>query len=185
MAHEDSLTHAIDWDVDRATFEANINSLISLATDNKKILPLPIAIVKGEPFLEMVIAITMQVDCNGCNAHCCRTNPDGSNISMAWSDYDQLRLKHTEEELHNKGIYIRGATCVFPSPCPFLMVNTCRIYDDRPFICIMYPISNPARDGTGAPMLAVESSCPEARRIARKLYMDMWLLRKRVGARGK
>ncbi len=185
MAHEDALTHTIDWDAKEDAFGANIDSLISITTDNKKIIPLPIAVVKGEQFLEVVTAITMQVDCDGCDAQCCRTNPDGSNISMARTDYRQLRKVFDQKELYDMGIRNRGDECLFPSPCPFLHGQRCSIYSMRPLICVMYPVSQPATDGSGNPMLAVESSCPEARRIAKKMYITMWLLRKLVKARGR
>lgn len=171
------MKYVIDWTLDRSSFRRLIDGLIETAVKEGKVIPLPLEIRPGSTFINLAVTILSQVDCSGCDARCCRANQDGTPISITLASYRVLERKLGKSRLRNSGVKVAGQQCYFPIPCPFLYENRCTIYPHRPFVCIFYPLSDPGEDSSGGPLLSLESRCPEARRIARQVYMCAWELR--------
>lgn len=175
-----STEYVIDWTLDRSSFQESISNLIKISVREHKVIPLPIKVQPGENFTSLVVSIVSQVKCDSCDARCCKVNPDGSPISTTFQEYNILKRHLGEDRLINSGIRIKGQECIFPIPCPFLHKNKCVIYPFRLFNCILFPVTNPSMDGDGNPLLSLESICPEARRIARQIYMFCWRFYKKL-----
>lgn len=64
-----------------------------------------------------------------------------------------------------------------PLPCPLLKEDRCTIYGDRPLVCVFYPLEFGEADGE--PVMAMQSKCPESRRIAEGVCMAAYDIKKR------
>ncbi|MBA7546420.1 hypothetical protein ES705_38810 [subsurface metagenome] len=170
---QDSMRFEIDWTLDQVQFRASIRKMIKQARASGKVLTLPLFPLTGDGALELITIITSQVRCGGCDALCCKSNPHGSDLSLLPSEYRRLKEKYGDAHLQ-----ATGEEYWIKMPCGFLQGGQCTIYPDRPLACFLYPF-NPGGEGEGGRMaIALESRCPEARRITRDFYMTSWRLRK-------
>jgi Fe-S-cluster containining protein len=160
---EEKMKYLIRWDVDQDEFRREIRQMIHQARTQHKVIPLPFS-QTGQPALDLLTVILGEVNCDYCDAPCCKVNPNGEPIDLLPAEVPRLSqhgLKGTKITM----------------PCEFLKSGRCSVYPDRPLVCLLYPFQPGANDGEGRPLFAVASSCPEGRRIARDCYMMAWKLR--------
>jgi Fe-S-cluster containining protein len=165
----------IVWELPRREFLVDIREKIERATEEKLVLPLPVTILPGGLFESVMSLLLPQVNCSGCNAPCCRRNISGLPFAIHLEECEALSKKYGADKFTIVGGYAH-----LPMPCPFLESNQCSIYEDRPLVCIMYPFQPGASAPSGVDLLALESSCPEARRITMKVYMAYWEILQKV-----
>jgi Fe-S-cluster containining protein len=165
----------INWGLPEVEFRHQIEALIRNARKSKMVIPLPCHIT--DPGLELMALVLSQVNCDGCDAPCCRS-PEYAEfgIPLLSTEYQALVDRIGVDELAKMAIKLVGNIRYIPTPCPFLRKNLCSIYDNRPFICVQYPINQSAVDDEGLQMVSLDSYCPEARRIAKRIYMTYWKL---------
>lgn len=122
----------------------------------------------GLPALPQVIDLFFKVfHCQRCG-HCCQFR---TSSGIALSPEDVMRLashlslsKKKFKELHT---FTAEGYRFLPGPCRFYdKKNGCSVHVARPTACRLYPVNMPVRSPTGAYMLAVDSPCPEGRRVA-------------------
>lgn len=181
------MTYVIDWELSQDAFRDQVRELIRRARKHGKVLALPIEIRNGQTAIDMLTLLMAQVDCENCDAPCCKSNPEGMLTQMLPPEYERLSAKYGKEHFIVKedGAYL-------PMPCPFLrkgpnpqLKQLCKIYQDRPLVCVLYPFQPGANDGAGNHILAVASSCPEGRRIARAVFMTAWRIRQQFRLLGE
>lgn len=177
--------YAIDWGLNRRDFKRLINGLIEKAVKEKRVIPIPIYLSKGNSPIDEVVGILSQVDCQDCDAICCRSNPNNQPSCMRETEYQDIIKKYGNAMINKKGLkpvfLPNGLNYLIPMPCPFFNNNKrCSIYPDRPFVCVLYPIQLGAGEVGGNDMLALASECPEGRRIARSIYLCRWQFRKQL-----
>jgi Fe-S-cluster containining protein len=169
---------AIDWELLEAEFRNQIEALIRSARKSEIVIPLPCHIT-GDG-LELAALVLSQVNCDGCDAPCCRSPKFAEfGIPLLGTEYQALVERMGKEKLIKMGVKLSGKTGYMPTPCPFLRKNACSIYDIRPFSCVFYPIDRSAVDEEGFGIVALDSQCPEARRIAKRVYMTYRKLRQK------
>lgn len=169
----DSLRFQIDWTLDQVRFRSQVRRMVKLCRDGGKVITLPLFPECGDWAIELLSVILSQVNCDGCDAPCCKFNPQGGNLSLLPSEYQRLKNKYGETHLLNQEdqYYIK-------MPCGFLRDNRCTIYPDRPLVCVMYPFNPGGTEGLHHRMaLSLESRCPEAQRLAKAIYMTSWKIR--------
>jgi Fe-S-cluster containining protein len=176
----------VDWSLPQAEFRDLIRGYIQQCEKSGKVLVLPMAICPGQPFLDLLTIMLSEVNCTGCAAPCCRRNPDDSPITLPEPEYARLAAQYGAQHFRHQ-----GAVPLMDMPCPFLRTaaappfqDLCRIYPDRPLACVLFPFQTGANDDAGHPMIALASSCPEARRITRQVYMTGWRIRRQYHALG-
>jgi Fe-S-cluster containining protein len=169
---------SINWDLPEVEFRHLVEGLILDARKNSTVIPLPCRINNNG--LELQTLLLSQVNCDGCDARCCRS-PDFAEFGVPFMDteYQALVKRIGADKLNNMAIKSVGRTRYIPTPCPFLHKKQCSIYDIRPFICVIYPLDYSAIDDEGSKMMSLDSFCPEARRIAKRIYMTHWKLLKK------
>jgi len=170
---EDRLRFEIDWTLGQAQFQAQIKRMIKLAREGGKVLTLPLFPESGNGAIELLTVILSQVKCDDCDALCCKSNPQGSNLGLLPSEYQLLKEKYGATNLLNQdgAFYIK-------MPCGFLQNNRCTIYPDRPLVCVIYPFNPGGLGGEHHRMaIALEARCPEAQRLAKAIYMMSWRIR--------
>jgi len=150
------------------------------------VLALPIKIRPGQTMGDLVTLLLAQVDCRNCDAPCCRANPWGAGTGLPPLEYQRLSEKYGKERF-----IMKDGMAYLPMPCPFLREaprqkeNLCTIYPDRPLACVLYPFQPGAADDAGEAVLALSSSCPSARHLARDIYMTAWRLRRQFKLLGE
>jgi len=154
--------------------------MIHRAEKNGKVLALPMEIVPGMTMINLMTLLIAQVNCDGCDARCCKHNPNGAPLEMLPPEYQRLAEKYGHQHFT-----VKGEWAYLPMPCPFLKVNRCTIYRDRPLVCVLYPFQPGALDGDGHNLLALASKCPEAKRIAGQVYMTEWRIRRQFELLGE
>lgn len=168
----DQLVSMINWELGQSAFRHEIRELIRRCQKQGKVIPLPFVMFKGQPSIDLVTLLLSQVNCDDCEAPCCKANPEGKLTQLLPPEYERLSSKYDR-----KHFVIKDDSHFLPMPCPFLKNDRCRIYPDRPIVCVIYPFQPGATNGAGEEVLAVASSCPEGRRIARAAYMASWRIR--------
>ena len=174
------LTYVLDWELSQRDFRRQVKDLIHRAEKDGKVLALPMRVYPGQMMIDQITLLLSQVNCEGCDAPCCRRNPNEEPIQLFPPDYLRLSKKYGEQHFIRK-----GDRAELPMPCPFLKSNRCAVYPDRPLVCVIYPFQPGAVDGSGNMMLALASGCPEGRRIARAIYMTAWRIRQQFRALGE
>jgi Fe-S-cluster containining protein len=166
---------AINWDLPEAEFRRQIETLIRNARKSKIVIPLPCHI--GDFGLELMALVLSQVNCDGCDAPCCHS-PEYAEfgIPLLGTEYQALVERIGMDEVTKIGIKLVDNTGYIPTPCPFLRKKLCSIYDIRPIACVNYPVDRSAVDSEGSKIVSLDSLCPEARRIAKRIYMTYWTL---------
>lgn len=185
---DERMTTVINWELEKAEFQEQINELIQTSSRLSKVIPLPMVIKPGQTFIDLVTMLLAQVQCGNCDARCCQRNPDGSLIvAILPPEYDRLSKKYGEGNF-TQGKNGKGLTM----PCAFLKGPisakngcACSVYDDRPLVCVIYPFQPGAHDGSEEALMAVASDCPEGRRIANAIYNVQWRIRKQFHALGE
>ncbi len=169
---EERFKYVMNWEVDQKTFKREVRELIGTARKGGKVIPLPMAVYPGQAAVDLLTTLLAHVNCEGCDAPCCKQNPSGEGLTLLPLEYERLRAQYSEQWFK-----LRGKWAFLDMPCPFLKKNRCTIYLDRPLACVIYPYQPGATDGEGNMLVALASSCPEARRIARAVYMMSWRIR--------
>jgi len=121
--------------------------------------------------------ITSQIDCSGCSAVCCKENTKDRMLYIPPSEAERLSMKYGSGVLGSYE-WVR----YIPMPCPFLKHEKCSIYEDRPSSCVLYPFQPGATNSTGDHILALDSRCPEARRISTRVYVGLWEIQSKVSS---
>lgn len=168
----DEMTYVIDWNLNQVDFRRRVREIIRQAETRGKVLALPVEMNPGQVSLDLMILLLSQVNCEKCDAECCKQNPYGGPIDILPVEYKRLAEKYGPQHF-----LLQEDKYVLPMPCPFLKQGRCSIYPDRPMICVIFPFQSGAVNGEGKLVMAVASSCPEGRRIARNIYMTAWRLR--------
>jgi Fe-S-cluster containining protein len=165
----------IDWELPEVEFRHQIENLIRNARNSEIVMPLPCHI--NGPALELMALVLSQVNCNGCDAPCCRSPKFAEfGIPLLGTEYQALVERIGADKLTKMDIKLAGNTGYIPTPCPFLHKNLCSIYDIRPFACVNYPLDQSAVDNEGLTIVSINPDCPEARRITKRIYMTYWKL---------
>ena len=173
------LVAEIAWDIDQNQFKEQVRQMIAMARKGNNVLTLPIS-----PSLESILLILSQVNCDGCDAICCRVSPPEGMVAMTPSEYKLLREKYGDEGMVST--LLGGAIRM---PCRFLKNKYCSIYSERPLSCILFPIQPGGAYGASfysqkIEALSVSSYWPEGRRIARAGYMTIWQIKQKIKAIG-
>jgi len=142
-----------DYSLDREAYEDQVDRLVSSAQSRKGTIPLPLTFDSMRAGLAIVCALLSQVNCDKCEAKCCKSLP--GNVYLLPSEQEYLSMKSLTQ------------------PCLFLDGNRCLIFHNRhrPLTCIRYPYQPGATSKDGIPAIALASECPEACRIAKDVYM--------------
>lgn len=175
----DRLIYTLDWTLSQSAFRDLVRDLIHQAEKKHKVLALPMQIQPGKTFIDYLTLLLAQLDCQGCDAPCCRENPDGKLTHLIAPEYERLAKKYGKELF-----IVKDGKAFLPTPCPFLRKNRpprhgdlCSIYPDRPLVCVLYPFQPGGTDVKGEDVLSLASSCPSARRLAKDIYMAAWQIR--------
>jgi len=177
---QESMKYLIDWQLNREAFRHQVRDMIHKAQKNGKVIALPMETSSGMTFLNLMTLILAQVNCDGCDALCCKNYPQNEPIGLLPPEHKCLAEKYG-----NHHFIIKGEEAFLPLPCPFLKNNRCTIYRERPLVCVLYPFQPGATDGDGRRLLALGSSCPEARRITKQVYMMSWRIRQQFSLLGE
>ncbi len=171
---DDKLVSEINWELDELHFHQQIKDYIARSHALGKVLVLPIRVGETDPkhFLEKMALLQSMLHCQGCGAVCCRSNPDGEPFELLPTD--GKRLEAYDAAHGNHLIRKQDGMRELPMPCPYLAYDHCAVYPIRPFICMLYPFQPGGENSNGEPLVAVESRCPEARRIAELVYMNYY-----------
>jgi len=165
----------IAWDIDQKQFKEQVRQMIAMARKGNNVLTLPIS-----SSLESMLLILSQVNCDGCDAICCRVSPPDEMVAMTPSEYKMLRERYGDE-----GMVSTRLGGAIKMPCRFLKNKHCSIYPERPLSCVVFPIQpggayGASFDSQPLEALAVSSYCPEGRRIAKAVYMTMWQIKQKI-----
>jgi len=174
----ESLKFEIDWTLGQVPFRVQIRKMIKLARDKGKVLTLPLFPDNGNAAIGFITLILSQVNCDRCDSPCCKSNPQGDDLCLVPSEYDNLKAEYGDKYLraNGEGYFIK-------MPCGFLgSGNLCTIYPDRPLACVFYPFQPGGSEGDGREAIALASSCSEARRVTKTIYMTSWRIRQAYSA---
>ena len=174
----------INWNAPLSDFISQVDDMIGECIKNGRVIPLPIHQLSGHGMVEQIAMFNASVNCEGCNAICCRQDKQNPTVSLIDKEYWLLEHIFGKEKLDSLGIKagqsldtenFSTGSWDMPLPCPFYKPNghKCSIYEHRPSTCIMYPVQFGAKINNAVAM-AVCSSCPEARRLARKIYVSYY-----------
>lgn len=154
-------TYAVDWSLDEAHFKDSMEKFITHCAETGLVMPLPLS--QGPDTLSAIIS---QINCDKCNSKCCRSAEcNDKTIECLPAETALLSSKYGGEHFTDNHLQM---------PCPFILGNNqCRIYKDRPLVCVLYPIQ-PNGGIDGVETISLSSFCPEAKRIAFSFYMAMW-----------
>lgn len=175
MIQGDILRTVLDWQAPEEEFKKQVNQMISDGRKFLKVITLPVT-PQSDPIPQLAMLLSM-VNCEGCQIECCKQSPTLKYQSVHLTRADCERLNRLELGNHIIG---DGINSHLPLPCPFLKKHRCTIYNDRPLTCIMYPFQ-PGGKVRETPALAVSPTCPEARRIAKRIFNMTYLLKNRKG----
>jgi Fe-S-cluster containining protein len=166
---------ALNYELPEVEFRHQIEALIRNARKSKMVIPIPCHISGFG--LELMALVLSQINCDGCDAPCCRS-PEFAEfgIPLLGTEYQALVERIGMDKLTQIDIKLVGEARYLPTPCPFLRKNLCLIYDIRPVVCIQYPFQPSAVDEEGSALVGLDPYCPEARRIAKRIYMTYWKL---------
>ena len=165
----------INWELEKDVFQAAIRDMIKQCTEEHKVISLPIEMIPGNSFFAQIALICSQLNCGECSK-CCEIG-EGKPIDITPLEYAYLGAKYGP-----RNFVTNGTDYAIPYPCPFLKSHKCSIYPDRPLVCALFPFQpgGSAGEHRELKVLAVYSHCPESRRIARTVYMNMWRLRRQL-----
>lgn len=171
----------LNFDLPRPQFKRHINRSIQVAKERKDVIPMPL-----ECSQSVMIALLAQVNCEGCPAYCCKPCSGGKSelrrldvLSLGYDEYARLaqHWERREQEVTRRDGFVE-----VPLPCPLLMDNRCIIYETRPLVCNLYPLDFCSTNGR--PTIGLQSHCPEARKIAERVFMVLYDIRKSLSQLG-
>lgn len=177
-----ALRTIIDWDAPEEEFDHQLREMFRTCELNHKVFALPVRIEQGEAFAAQVGLLMAAVNCKDCSGLCCRqdlsVNKEGIGLIGAEVEAFQKRGNGRLIKQGQEGAYV-------DYPCPFYSEAAkgkhCTIYRDRPLACILFPFQPGGFVGNERqPALALPSSCPEGRRIAKLVYMHTYRTRKKL-----
>jgi len=173
------LESSIDWELPEKEFIDQIRDMILKSVREEAAITLPILLHGAGDLVETLSLINSQIDCNGCDARCCKYNPGNHPTAITLKEYEMIKRKFGHHDFN-----VEGGFAHIPMPCPFLEDSRCTIYSDRPFMCYMFPFQpGGSVEGIGTkevPAVSLSAACPEARRIAERVYMQFREARSRV-----
>lgn len=130
----DKLTYLMDWTLSQLAFHDLVRELIHQAEKKHKVLALPMLIKPDQTFIDYLTLLLAQVDCQGCDAPCCRENPEGELTRITAPEYQRLAEKYGKEHFT-----VKNSKAFLRMPCPFLRKNRpphrgdlCSIYPEPP-----------------------------------------------------
>jgi len=176
---EETLRYDIHWELSYTEFDTFIEGMINECRQRGKTVSLPIEIDSGWKFIGNLTALLAQVNCDGCDALCCRGKRSSNGVTILTPEYELLAEKYGR--IQGEKAYLDWTINL---PCPYLVNNRCSIYPDRPLVCIIYPFQPGGMDANGHQVMALDPGCPEGRRIAKATYMYAWLVRNRLASLG-
>ena len=174
MAKEE-LAWDINWELPREEFQAHVRSMIDLVVERQLVIALPIPMVPGILSAALMSLVCSQIDCGGCNAICCKENT--KRLYIPPSEAERLSNKYGKDALE-----VFCGVSYIPMPCAFLKHGKCSIYEDRPSSCVLYPFQPGATNSNGDVILALDSRCPEARRVSMRVYTGLWEIQTKVSS---
>lgn len=169
QVNKDRMLFTLDWQVPQEEFRNQIRAMINAARENNKVLVLPV-----EDKQDSLMWLLSSIDCEECDAPCCRRSPPEEYVGLTPSEFMLLREKYGD-----KGMRPHKYGGAIEMPCRFLKHNRCEVYADRPLVCITYPMQ-PGGMIDGRSCMALASSCPQARKITKALYMAYWRFKQKV-----
>jgi Fe-S-cluster containining protein len=169
------LKTVIDWELEKKEFQESIRDMIKECMDKGKVLALPIELLPGTSFITQMALLLGQIDCTNCANKCCLSG-ENNIIDIMPKEYPILAEKFGARHFSTDGKGNHG----IQFPCSFLQDHKCSIYGDRPLVCVLFPFQPGGYGGDDGQIntIAVASSCPEARRITRQVYMMSWRIRR-------
>ena len=174
----DNLLAVVDWDVSQEELKEQVRKIIATARRENKVLTLPIGLS-----LDAMLALLSQVRCDSCEAVCCKISPPEEVISLTPGEYRALSGKYGQKGMRQT---VFGGELELP--CRFLKNNRCAIYPERPLVCMTFPFQPGGAIGGNVnealDAIALASYCPEARRIAKAVYMTLWGVKQKIWSIG-
>lgn len=174
MNQEHHMKFVVDWTANRQQFEANIDNIIQTCVEKK--LGIPVNVRWSDT--GAISAVLSNINCDSCNALCCKSNPNGMPTAISFTEYNRIKDMLGEQKVHQLGIALYMSappitTALLPMPCPFLdNKNKCTIYDMRFAPCFFYPVLIPKpRSGVGDE-ISLASECPKARTLVKRMYLS-------------
>jgi hypothetical protein len=129
----------IDLNLPLEEFRKQIQHVADDARKKEILLALPCG--ANSSFIERTALILGQINCDNCNARCCRSVKFAEfGIPFSSSEYKSLEQRVGVEKLPSLNFKLIGKSRYMPTPCAFLHKNRCSIYDIRPLACVLYPI---------------------------------------------
>ena len=155
MTQNDEMKFQINWEVTREQFYQQIADMIEQFRKNGKVIPLPLPddIAAGTVLLAAL-------NCDHC--HLCCTSIIDANLMQ--TEIRDLQVKYGKDGFTKDGLTF---------PCRFISPTGCSIYEERPMVCMTFPLQGSASSNLGK-VLAVDSACPQAREIALRIYIFAW-----------
>ena len=178
----------VKWNVPLPDFVQQINRLIADAEAKDAVIPLPIRQATKAAYIEQMVLFNSRLNCEACHAKCCVNALSHPTVTLSAKEYELLCGLIGREKMNSFGIKKGEPVDVgplhlesydMPLPCPFLKAHRCSIYNHRPSICVIYPAGGRSFIN-GMPTMAVSSSCPEARRLVRSIYITAYHFSKAV-----
>ena len=161
----------IDFSKSKSEFITDLDKLLLQAVKLRAVIPLPVHEARGVDASGIMSLILSSIDCSSCNAKCCHEN-HGTPIPVMEFEKNLILSKY--------GISlpdIGGHWWGIRTPCPLLSGDKCICYSERPMVCRFYPLQpGMANDGYGV-MYSLDSICPQAPILARKIYIITYELR--------
>ncbi|GAI58349.1 unnamed protein product, partial [marine sediment metagenome] len=128
---QDYLQYVIDWTLEQEAFKQQVRDLIHRARKGGNVLALPFQAYPGQSFFDLLVSLLSQVNCEGCDAPCCKSQPEDIPLGLLPPEFNKLASKYGENNFIPD-----GDSGILPMPCPFLKHNRCTIYPDRPLVCV-------------------------------------------------
>lgn len=169
---KDTIACVINWNLPIREFKKSIGEMVRAYQDGGKVIPLPIELKSGPEGMSILTALLAKIDCGNCS-ECCKSKehlPDGE-IFVDPLEFDDLQKKYPE---------LMARVPSVQSPCPLLLSKgRCGVYNDRPFTCWLYPFQFGGflSDGFDTKLASLSAACPEARKLAKSLYLNRYQLR--------
>ncbi len=177
----------IDFDLPRFAFRRYLDETVERCVADDCVLPLPFHLKDTSQTLTLTGVISAAMDCRGCTAPCCRSNPHNEPLEITGSDIERLVGAYSLEHLVSKGLTMDGDMGHFPMPCPFLiqddelMGRLCSVYECRPLLCQMFPMEMPAL-WNGIPVFSLSSRCKSARKLYVATMMNVYDLQNNISS---
>ncbi len=162
-----------DPDLEWSLLEASLKEVISRCIKEKRCIPLPLE-VGPEP----AIMLMNSLQCEMCNAHCCRypgtNNPEQAFVLVSESEKRMMIQDGAPRSAFKTSVKNGRSYTYMKYPCPLLKDNRCSVYDFRPISCQRYPIQVSYPVDGSMPSLAMDSGCTQAPGVAMDVYRRIY-----------